>query len=91
MWVFYIGLSLLQRFPQIWNTGVEVTEENRERVYRILMYMIETLKLLIEAVVSFLTVYSMTGKDLPGWFYPVFIGGIFADMIFWLVCLSRSR
>ena len=91
MWVFYIELSLLQRFPQIWNTGVEVTEENRERVYRILLYMIETLKLLIKAVFSFLTVYSMTGKDLPGWFYPVFIGGIFADMIFWLVSLSRGR
>ena len=91
MWILYIGITLIQRFPQIWNTGVQVTQENRERVYRILMYMLETLKLLIEAVFSFLTVYGITGKNLPSWFLPVFIGLVFADLIFWLVCLARRQ
>ena len=27
-WVMYIGMSVIERFPQIWNTGVKVTEEN---------------------------------------------------------------
>ena len=91
MWILYIGLTVLQHFPQIWNTGVQVTQENRERVYRTLMYMLETLKLLIEAVFSFLTVYGITGKNLPSWFLPVFIGLVFADLIFWLVCLARRQ
>ena len=89
MWILYIGITLIQRFPQIWNTGVQVTQENRERVYRILMYMLETLKLLIEAVFSFLTVYGMTGKNLPVWFLFVFMGALFADLIFWMVRLVR--
>ena len=58
-WILYIGITLIQRFPQIWNTGVQVTQENRERVYRTLMYMLETLKLLMVAGLTFLTVYSM--------------------------------
>ena len=91
MWILYIGITLIQRFPQIWNTGVQVTQENRERVYRTLMYMLETLKLLMVAGLSFLTVYGMTGKNLPVWFLFVFIGGLFADLIFWMVCLVWRR
>ena len=91
MWILYIGITLIQRFPQIWNTGVQVTQENRERVYRTLMYMLETLKLLMVAGLTFLTVYSMTGKNLPVWFLFVFIGGLFADLIFWMVCLVWRR
>ena len=29
-WILYIGITLIQRFPQIWNTGVQVTQENRD-------------------------------------------------------------
>lgn len=89
MWILYIGITLIQRFPQIWNTGVQVTQENRERVYRILMYMLETLKLLMVAGLSFLTVYGMTGKNLPVWFLFVFMGALFADLILWMVRLVR--
>ena len=66
-----------------------MTQENRERVYRILMYMLETLKLLMVAGLSFLTVYGMTGKTLPVWFLFVFMGALFADLIFWMVRLVR--
>ena len=29
----YIFLTVIENFPQIWNTGVTVTEENKDRVY----------------------------------------------------------
>ena len=91
MWVLYIGISVVQHFPRIWNTGVQVTPENRERVYHTLMYMVETLKLLVAAVFSFLSVYSMTGENLPAWFLPAFICAVFADLIFWLVRLFQRQ
>lgn len=91
MWILYIGITLIQRFPQIWNTGVQVTQENGARVYRILMYMVETLKLIITAGLSFLSVFGVTGRNLPAWFLPVFLGVTFADLIFWLVCLVRRQ
>ena len=32
-WLMYIFLTVIENFPQIWNTGVTVTEENKDRVY----------------------------------------------------------
>ena len=43
-WVMYIGLSLLTRVPQFWNTGVSVTAENKDRVYLILKNMLNIIK-----------------------------------------------
>ena len=43
-WLMYLGMSMVEMFPQIWNTGVTVTEENKERIYRILKNMISTVK-----------------------------------------------
>jgi uncharacterized membrane protein len=34
-WIMYIGISVIEKLPQIWNTGVNVIEENKEKVYRI--------------------------------------------------------
>jgi Arc/MetJ-type ribon-helix-helix transcriptional regulator len=36
-WLMYIGLTVIEQFPQIWNTGITVTEENKEQVYRIML------------------------------------------------------
>ena len=36
MLIMYLGMSILERFPQAWNTGVRVTKENRIRVYSVL-------------------------------------------------------
>lgn len=43
-WGLYAFITFLEQIPQIWNTGVTVTEENKVRVYRVLKYMIKTLK-----------------------------------------------
>lgn len=91
MWIIYLGITLMQRFPQIWNTGVTVTPENRERVYRTLKYMVESLKLIVVVDFSLLTIFSATGRNLPVWFTFVFLGVLAADLVFWLVCLVRRR
>lgn len=91
MWIIYLGITLMQRFPQIWNTGVTVTPENRERVYRTLKYMVESLKLIVVVDFSLLTIFSATGRNLPVWFTFVFLGVLAADLVFWLVRLVRRR
>lgn len=88
--VLYGGLEILGKFPQIWNTGVEVTAENKERVYRILKNMINGLKLSITVIFSFITVYPTFGVNLPGWFLPVSLGIVFVPMIYFLVKLFRQ-
>lgn len=91
MWIIYLGITLMQRFPQIWNTGVTVTPENRERVYRTLKYMVESLKLIVVVDFSLLTIFSATGRNLPVWFTFAFLGVLAADLVFWLVRLVRRR
>lgn len=90
-WVLYLLILTVERFPRIWNTGVQVTPQNRVRVYRTLKYMLGTMKLLINGIFTFLIVYTPLGQALPVWFLPVFLILFLGDLIFWLVCLYRIR
>lgn len=91
MWILYLGIGLVEKYPQIWNTGVEVTPQNREKVYRILKYMLKTLKTLTALIFAYLIVNSLQGTPLPGWFTPATLILVFGDMAFWLVLLYRIR
>lgn len=88
-WGLWLLMTAVERFPKIWNTGVEVTPENREQVYRILKSMLEIERLLISGVFAFLTMYGTLGRNLPGLFLPVFLLAILGNLIFWLVRLYR--
>lgn len=91
MWILYLGIGLVEKYPQIWNTGVEVTPQNKEKVYRILKHMLKTLKTLTALIFAYLIVNSLQGTPLPGWFTPVTLILVFGDMAFWLVLLYRIR
>lgn len=65
-WLMYLGISALEHFPQVWNTGVEITAQNRERVYRVLYHMIVSMKLSVVLIFSFMTVWHE--NYMPSWF-----------------------
>ena len=65
-WLMYLGISVLEHYPQVWNTGIKVTAQNRERVYRILYHMIVSLKLSVVLIFSFMTVWHE--NYMPSWF-----------------------
>lgn len=90
-WIMYIGLTVIARFPQTWNTGVTVTEENKERVYRVLKNMLITVKLIVVAIFSFLSINSAQAKALPVWFLPVFLLLMFGSIIFFIRKLVRVK
>ncbi len=90
-WLMYIGFTIIDHFPQIWNTGVTVTDENRERVYRIAKNMLSTVKLIMVVNFVYLAFNSSKATPLPVWFLPVFLGGIFGSLIFFTVKLVKAR
>ena len=90
-WIMFIGISVLEGFPQVWNTGVAVTVENQVRVYRNLRNMISTLKFLIVVNFVYLTINSSRATSLTVWFLPVFLILIFGSMIFFIIKLVRER
>ena len=89
--MLYFLITLVQQYPEAWNTGVRVTEQNRERVYQILGNLIGTTKLMMLAVFSSLTVISSLSLTLPIWFLGVFLVLLFGAIAFFLVQLSQER
>ena len=89
--LLYLLMTVVEQFPGAWNTGVKVTEENRERVYALLGHMLSTLKFLIMVMFAWITLWCALAKPLPVWFLPVVLGAVFGDMIYWLVRVFRAR
>lgn len=90
-WMMYIGITVLERFPQVWNTGVAITEENKTKVYRILKDMIGTTKLIVVIVFDYLALNSASSDSLPVWFLPVFLILLFSSLLFFIVKLVRAK
>ena len=90
-WIMYLVISAVERFPQIWNTGVKVTAANQARVYRTLKYMVVSLKLIVTADFAYMIVNITLCRPLGGWFTPVFLVLVFGDMAFWIIRLVRCR
>lgn len=91
MWLLYLGIGLLEKYPEIWNTGVKVTPANREKVYCTLRYFIKTLKLSTTLIFAFLVITSLQGSHLPGWFTLASLFLVFGGMAFWLIRLFLIR
>ena len=89
-WIIFIGFSILEQFPQVWNTGVRITQENMHRVYGILKTLLSTIKLLIVATFTSITIIQSLALGLSWWvaLYPVLIIG---TVIFNLIRLVKAR
>ena len=90
-WVLYAFITVLERFPQIWNTGVAVTEENKGRVYRVLKSMIGTVKLICVLDFTYMAWKMIQGQSLPAAFTLVVLAAVFGSIIFFLIRLFRVR
>lgn len=88
-WILYLFVTFIEQIPQIWNTGVTVTEENQVHVYRTLKYMIKSTKLIVVVDFTFLNVNTIQGENLPAWFTVAFLLAIFGNLIFWIVRLVK--
>lgn len=87
----YLLITLLKRHPELWNTGVDITEKNKVRIYSILKNMIVTLKFATVFTLSSLTVYSAQACPLPGWFTPFYLFLFFGPMAYFLILLYKKR
>lgn len=90
-WLVYIFITVISFFPQLWNTGVKVTEQNREAVYGIVRNLLSLIKLFIVFTFSYMTVCQVEGYRLPWWFTPVEIVVIIGIIIVYMVKLYKVR
>lgn len=91
MVLMFILMSVVEKFPSTWNTGVTVTPENRDRVYAHLKAMLDTLKLMICALFAWLNFYQTTLKPLPGAALPVTLFLILGTIVYYIVGLVKIK
>ena len=89
--LLFTMMSVLERFPNIWNTGVQITEENRERVYKNLRNMQTYLKMMIMIYFSYMTFQSIGGGNLHSMSVFVFLVLVFGGMSIFLVKIFKNR
>jgi len=87
----YALLTIVSFFPSAWNAPVEVTEENREFVYRNLKTMLSLLKLEAIASFSYITYCNINIISLGVWFLPLELTLIFGTLIYFIVKVSKKK
>ncbi|MBC8570076.1 DUF1648 domain-containing protein [Zongyangia hominis] len=88
----YLLLTMVNRFPKIWNMPVEVTQKNRDFVYRTTLTMLCVVKLVIVSWFAWILRVSMAQKNLSGWALPVFLLALFGPLIYYLVkCVKGAK
>lgn len=90
-WITYLPMTLVEQFPQAWNTGIHVTEHNRSRVYTVILHMISSLKFLITCLYTYSILQTSLLLELPSWFLFAVIALLCGDIGYWMYRLWKCK
>ena len=88
--LLFIGLTVLNRYPHIFNYPSPVTQNNALRLYTLATRMLRYLKLVLVLVfggIELMTIQHATGKGagLGVWFLPLTLVLVFLPLIYFVV------
>jgi hypothetical protein len=94
--VLFIGLTILNKFPHIFNYPTEITEDNALRQYTNATRLIRYLKVIIVVIfglIAFETIRHANGQTegLGIWFLPMTMGLIFIPLIYFLIKSTKTK
>lgn len=92
----FVGMTLLNRIPHIFNYLTTITEENALRQYTIATKMMRFVKLVLVLVIGCLVykTISIAGgveSGLGRYFTPLMLGAIFIPLVYYLFALIKKR
>lgn len=85
--ILFVGLTILNKFPHIFNYPTKITEENAFTQYTYATMLIRYLKLIlvvIFATILFKTIQYTGGQAFSLWFLPMTMGLIFIPLVFYI-------
>jgi hypothetical protein len=90
------GMLFLRRFPWLSNVPIAITEENAEYQYGLIVRLLSVLSCVVSLLFSVLLYDTVEiakgGSSLLGWmFMPIFIGSIFAPIIWYFIAVLKGR
>jgi uncharacterized membrane protein len=94
--ILFAGLTVLNKYPYIFNYPVPITEENAERQYHNATRLLRFLKLALVIIffgIEFMTIQTALGKSagLSGWFLPVSLGVVFVPVAYFIIQAVKSK
>ncbi len=92
--IFFIGLTLLNKYPHKFNYPKEITSENAQKQYSNATRLMRYVKFIIVLIFGMMVVPSVQfPNDNPGlgvWFLPVSMGLLFIPIIFFVIRSYRE-
>ncbi|MBS1517645.1 MAG: DUF1648 domain-containing protein [Bacteroidetes bacterium] len=94
--VLFVGITILNKFPHIFNYPTEITADNALRQYTNATRLIRYLKVIIVVIfgfIAFQTIRHANGQTegLGIWFLPMTIGLIFIPLIYFLIKSTKTK
>ena len=94
--ILFVGLTILNKFPHVFNYPTVITEENALRQYTNATRLIRYLKFIIVAIfgfISFKTIQNANGEaeGLGSWFLPLTLGLIFIPLAFFIIKSLKAK
>jgi len=88
--LLFIGLTILNRYPHIFNYPTAITQDNALRLYTLATRMLRYLKLVLVLVfggIEFMTIQHAAGEasGLGVWFLPLTLVLVFLPLIYFVV------
>lgn len=88
--VILLLLSLIEKVPSIWNFPVAVTEENKERLYKIALVMLGAIKILTTGLFIDVGVSSLVTR-FPVWPMYIMLGAMVIVIVVAVVQMIRAK
>jgi len=94
--VLFIGLTILNKFPHIFNYPTNITQDNALRQYTNATRLIRYLKLIIVIIfglIAFKTIENANGEadGLGMWFLPLTLGLIFIPLTYYIIKTLKTQ
>lgn len=94
--ILFIGLSIINKYPYLFNYPVEITEDNVERLYTHAIRTVRLLKVVIvllflKLVLSVVNISLGESDGLGSWFLPIFLISIFLPILVMVVQMYRDK
>jgi uncharacterized membrane protein len=94
--ILFIGLTVLNKFPHVFNYPTKITQGNAFRQYTNATRLMRYLKLIVVfifGIIAFKTIQNANGEadGLGVWFLPLTLGLIFIPLIYFIVKSLKTK
>lgn len=87
----YILMTFVEKHPRLWNTGITINEKNKIAVYRNLLHLLCTSKLIVVSFFTYLTFHTIFIWRFPQWITFCFLIALVLNGVYWIYHCLKAK